>query len=120
MSDWILLYGDDQLLLHTRTMVLERAGLAVLTAIEASDVERIVLSQKISLLVLCHTLSSEKCEAAVSLAESIRPAIRSLVLTAGMPPCSERAHDTILSSFAGPRSLVDTVERLLHTVPAAI
>jgi len=76
MSFCILVYGSDQLLLNTRTMVLEKAGYAVLTAIEASDVERIILSQKISLLVLCHTLSSEKCEAALELAESRRPVIR--------------------------------------------
>jgi len=120
MSFCILVYGSDQLLLNTRTMVLEKAGYAVLTAIEASDVERIILSQKISLLVLCHTLSSEKCEAALELAESRRPVIRSLVLTAGMTPCSERAHDAILSAFDGPRRLVETVEKLFQTIPAAI
>ena len=115
----ILVYGSDPLLLDTRTMVLEKAGYAVFIAREASDVERIVLSQKISLIVLCHTLSSEKCEAALELAESRRPAMRSLVLTAGTTPCSERSHDAILSAFDGPRKLVETVEKLLQAVPVA-
>jgi len=100
-------------------MVLEKAGYSVFTAREASDVERIVLSQKISLIVLCHTLSSEKCETALELAESRRPAIRSLVLTAGTTPCSERSHDAVLSAFDGPRKLVETVENLLQAVPVA-
>ena len=100
-------------------MVLEKAGYAVFIAREASDVERIVLSQKISLIVLCHTLSSEKCETALELAESRRPAIRSLVLTAGTTPCSERSHDAVLSAFDGPRRLVETVENLLQAVPVA-
>ena len=115
----ILVYGSDPLLVDTRTMVLEKAGYAVFTAREASDVERIVLSQKISLIVLCHTLSSEKCETALELAESRRPAIRSLVLTAGTTPCSERSQDAVLSAFDGPRRLVETVENLLQAVPVA-
>ena len=100
-------------------MVLGKAGYTVFTAHEAPELENTLLSQKISLLVLCHTLSSEKCEAALDFAESKHPEIRSLVLTAGATPCSERARDAVLSAFDGPRRLVETVQNLLGNVPAA-
>jgi hypothetical protein len=100
-------------------MVLEKAGYTVFSAREAPEVERIMLSEQISLLVLCHTLSPKKCEAALEFAESRNPAIRSLVLTAGITPCSERAHDAVLSAFDGPRRLVETVQKLLENAQVA-
>ena len=115
----ILVYGSDALLLGTRTMVLENAGYAVFYALKPSEVEETILSQTIALLVLCHTLSSEMCKAALDFAEGRRPGIRSLVLTAGTSPCSERAHDAVLSAFDGPRRLVETVQNLLDRSPVA-
>jgi hypothetical protein len=97
---------------------LEKAGYTVFSALKPSEVEETILSQPISLLVLCHSLSSEKCKAALDFTESRRSGIRSLVLTAGTSPCSERAHDAILSAFDGPRRLVETVQNLLKDAPA--
>ncbi len=94
-------------------MVLEKAGYTVFSARETSDFQEILLGRSISLLVLCHSLSSKKCEAAIEFAESRHPVIRCLVLTAGNSPCSERAHDAVLSAFDGPRRLVETVQNLL-------
>ena len=118
-SACILVYGSDDVLLGTRTMVLEKAGYTVFSARETSDFEEILLGQTISLLVLCHSLSSEKCEAAIKFAEKRHPEIRSLVLTAGDSPCSERAHDAVLSAFDGPRKLVEAVQNLLRHAPTA-
>jgi len=100
-------------------MVLEKAGYTVFSARETSDFQEVLLVHTISLVVLCHSLSSEKCEAAIDFAESRCPGIRSLVLTAGTSPCSERAHDAILSALDGPRKLVETVQNLLQNVPSA-
>ncbi len=118
-SACILVYGSDDVLLGTRTMVLEKAGYKVFSARETSDLQEILLGRSISLLVLCHSLSSEKCEAAIEFAESRHPVIRCLVLTAGNSPCSERAHDAVLSAFDGPRKLVETVQNLLRSASSA-
>lgn len=118
-SACILVYGSDDVLLGTRTLVLEKAGYKVFAARETSDLQDILLGQLVSLLVLCHSLSTEKCKAAIDFAENRHPEIRSLVLTAGEAPCSERAHDAVLSAFDGPRRLVETVRNLLQNVPPA-
>ena len=111
-----MVYGRDEVLIRTRIMVLEKAGLVVFAALTPSDLEEILLSQDILLLVLCHTLGSEECEAALLFAEGRRPEMRTLVLTAGTSPCSERSHDAVLSAFDGPRKLVETVNTLLQRV----
>ena len=118
-SAYILVYGSDDVLLGTRSMVLEKAGYNVFLARESSDFHEVLLGQTISLLVLCHSLSPEKCEAAIKFAESKRPVVRCLVLTAGDSPCSERVHDTVLSAFDGPQRLVETVRSLLQHAPSA-
>jgi hypothetical protein len=116
----ILVYGSDELLLGTRTLVLEKAGYVVFPTLEASEMAKIIASQNISLLVLCHTLAPEKCEAALELAQSRIPIVRNLLLTAGESPCSELGHDALLSAFDGPRKLVEMVETLQSARVASV
>jgi DNA-binding response OmpR family regulator len=115
----ILVYGSDDVLLGTRTMVLEKAGYTVFSARDPSDFQEILLGRTISLLVLCHSLSAEMCAAAIEFAENRHPVTRCLELTAGDSPCSERAHDAVLSALDGPRKLVETVQHLLQHASSA-
>ena len=109
----ILVYGSDELLLGTRTMVLENAGFQVFSAIGSDDAKSIMKSGKIGLVVLCHSLSEQQCEAALDFAKRQQPPLETLVLTATGSPCSEHTTGAILNAFDGPRKLVQTVQDLL-------
>jgi hypothetical protein len=113
----ILVYGSDLTLLETRKMVLERAGYETLMASTGVDAEKIMLRRTVSVLVLCHTLSTEKCEAIVEFAEHQRPSVSILTLTAGASSCANQANDVVLSTFKGPQLLVETVQALCMNAP---
>jgi hypothetical protein len=112
-SDTILVYGSDEALLETRTMVLENAGLRVLTTLKRADTEAIIESGEILLVVLCHSLASDDCEAILTFANGRTPPLRTLVLTAGESKCSEHSPTESISAFDGPRKLIETVHHLL-------
>ena len=56
-SKGILVYGSDELLLGTCTMVLENAGFRVLSAIKCADAKAIITNGDVAFVVLCHSLS---------------------------------------------------------------
>ncbi len=114
----ILVYGSDKQLLETRSMVLEAAGLRVFSATEPQNAEMIIETQNIALVVLCHSLSPQECDAALQFANSLTPIVKTIVLTAGASPCSERIPTEILSTFDGPGRLVQTIRNLLGEVPS--
>jgi hypothetical protein len=72
-------------------------------------------SGKIGLIVFCHSLSEQKCEAALDFVKRQRPPLNTLVLTATVSPCSEGT-GAVLSAFDGPRKFVQKVQDLLDYV----
>lgn len=112
----ILVYGSDELLLDTRTMVLRQAGFQVFSATSFGDAESIMKSGEIGLIVLCHSLSEQDCESALDFAKRQRPPLNTLVLSATGSTCSEETTGAVLSSFDGPRKLVQSVRDLLDCV----
>lgn len=112
----VLVYGSDEVLLDTRTMVLRQAGFQVFSAISSGDAESIMKSGEIGLIVLCHSLSEEDCESALDFANRQRPPLNILVLSATGSTCSEQTKGSVLSPFDGPRKLVQRVRDLLDCV----
>jgi DNA-binding NtrC family response regulator len=119
VSAGILVYGRDEVLLGTRTMILENAGFRVQSAINYADAEAMIMSGNVSLVVLCHSLTPEDCEAIFKLVSGRNPSVSTLVLTAGASRCSERPPTAILSAFDGPRKLVEAVHKLLPEASGA-
>jgi hypothetical protein len=76
----ITIYGRDARLLEARRWVLESCGYRVLTAMHLADLDRIPPTPPISLLVLCHTLSSKERAAAVAHATARWPDVKKLAL----------------------------------------
>ena len=113
VSGFVLVYGSDKLLLETRTMVLEQAGFRVLSAAEPSEAELLIGAHPVSLVVLCHSLSAIRCESVLEFAKSRKPAVRTLVLTAGVSTCANHGPTAVLSVFDGPARLTDIVRHLL-------
>ena len=108
----ILVYGRDPSLLDTRRWVLERAGYRVLTAQTLEEARHLAATDPISVLLLCHSLSAQDYENALAVADSIRPEMRRLLITANTHLCTGRSEDHILSAFDGPRALIAAVQEL--------
>jgi DNA-binding NtrC family response regulator len=109
----ILVFGRDPLLLETRRLVLEQAGFHVLSVADSAGVEKIVLAQPISLLVLCHSITDEERESVLKSAHSRRPDMKNIVLTTGTSVSRPGKNYEFVNAYDGPRSLISTVERLL-------
>jgi hypothetical protein len=109
----VLIYGRDVRLLETRSWMLGKAGYRVSTATEVADVERILRSEEISLSILCHTLSREQREMALTATRGIRPAMKSLLLVTRYRPEVDHEANEVLSTSDGPGALVQTVNRML-------
>lgn len=113
LSETVLVHGSDEALLSTRTMVLENAGFRVLSSVDQAEAEAVIERGDIALVVLCHSLSSEDCDAVVKVANEQNPPLKTLVLTAGESKCAEHSPAASISAFDGPRKLVETVQFLL-------
>lgn len=80
-SGVVLIYGHDPLILQTRRRILERAGHTVWTAEVLDEVESIITTNEVAVLIVCQTLSDEEGEAAITLAHQIRPEMKTLVMS---------------------------------------
>ena len=112
ISGTILIYGRDLSLLETRSCMLQKAGFRVRTAMELAEAERILRSEKVSLSILCHTLSSEQRSKAIAKVEELGPQIKKLLLAASTFPSIDGDPKDIFYTSAGPGALVATVNRL--------
>ena len=110
----VLVYGRDKGLLETRRLVLETAGFKTHTVESLAEAEKSTVAHPEGLLVLCHSLSLEECQDALLMAHSRQPGRKRLIMTAGtaVPPLGDE--DELLTAFHGPKTLVDTVRKLLE------
>jgi DNA-binding response OmpR family regulator len=112
MAYSVLLHGHDAVLLDTRRMVLEVQGFEVLSSMQESTVLKALVSRRIDLLILCHTLSKEECDHLLDSAKRYQPAMKRLVLYLGYPACGIH-EEGILSALEGPAAFAHTVNHLL-------
>jgi DNA-binding response OmpR family regulator len=111
-STTILVYGSDPRLLETRAWVLSGAGFVVRTTQDMAEAEQILSTDRPGLVVLCHSLSSRKLEEILSVQQVSQHPDRVLVLTGGPGDAAPADHYESLSSFDGPRALIDKVRRM--------
>ncbi|HEV2618640.1 MAG TPA: hypothetical protein VGU23_01730 [Acidobacteriaceae bacterium] len=115
----ILLYGRDEQLLATRRWVLESRGYRVLTLLDLAGFAAIPQNPPIRLVLLCHSLSQDECEAAMVLAEARWPGIQSLTLDAEAGRSPSGLLGQLLHTMDGPAKLVETVAKLMGSSPRA-
>jgi hypothetical protein len=113
----ILLYGRDEHLLATRQWVLQSRGYRVLTLVDLSAFAAIPQDPPIRLVLLCHSLSEDECEAAMLLAEARWPGIQSLTLGAEAGRAPSGLLGQLLHTMDGPAKLVAMVGQLMGSSP---
>jgi hypothetical protein len=105
----ILIFGRDARLLEARRWVLESCGYRVLTARHLTDLDLISHKPPVSLLVLCHTLSSKERAAALAHASGRWPEIKKLALV-------RDGSETATGILKQVRQCLDGAARLLSIV----
>ena len=118
----VLIYGHDPLLLQTRRRILEQAGYTAWAAEVLDEVESIITTNAVGLLIVCQTLSDEEGEAAITLAHQIRPEMKTLVMSLTRQRLLKTPQETPFNVSTGPRNLLDTVQKLMgkpreNTIP---
>ena len=108
----ILLYGKDENLLKTRSLLLQSTGHRVKQATTYDGLRSILQDVSVNVVVICHTLSEAECLAALDIAAKLRPGIRSLVLTSRHSKCGEQHLATVISDFLNPALLISVATRL--------
>ena len=113
----LLIFGLDPHLLQTRRILLQSAGFEVIAVGKLEQLQ--TLDAPIQLLVLCHTLSTNDCEQALSIAATRWPNAKELVLTplGGISRCATQ-HEDHFSVSQGPASLIARIRELLPVSPA--
>jgi hypothetical protein len=114
MKKAILIYGNDPQLLRTRQWVLEVCGYEVWGASNFSKVQRIIEANRIDLLMLCHSLSSEERGRAIALPKPLWPGMKSMALTAEFLGRHSQLSIQVFDTMDGPAKLVAAVEKLIH------
>ncbi len=108
----VLIYGNDPILIKTRRLVLEKASFRVVTATNLAEAYRILSAETVNVFNLCHTLPANDRDCALSLAHSVQPEVKILVLDGVTSDLAIGTDDTVLSAFTDPRLLISTVQSL--------
>jgi hypothetical protein len=101
-------------LLDTRRRVLEASGYQVYVATAFPEIERITSINQISLIIICHSVSTEDCERVLHFANSQLPAIGSLILVTHASNWPVGMRVEVMYVMDGPAKLVSTVGRLVN------
>jgi hypothetical protein len=111
----VVMYGTDEMLLHTRQWILESRGLQTIGLTHLHELQRISVETPIDLVILCHSLDQEGCDAALAVAAIRWPDTKTLILAPHlMGPSRLVGERKSVISIDGPRKLISSVEALLH------
>jgi DNA-binding NtrC family response regulator len=110
----VLVFGRDHQLVHTRRLILQKAGFHVHTAASLADIQLLPPQPTIDVMLLCHSLSSQDCDDALLLTHERWPEIQTIALVAGSSDCGSNFTDTVMESHEGPAKLIDTVRQRIN------
>ena len=119
MAFSILMYGRDSDLLKTRRWVLEACGYHVWTEDDLTEIPPSLAALSFDLLIICHSVPAEDCEIILELATLHWPAIKTLILRAGVSGCHTQFLSNVFEIAEGPAKLVSTVNKINNQVRLA-
>jgi hypothetical protein len=113
MHGTILVYGNDEMLVATRGLVLEKAGYRVFTVQTFSNAMLVLMNHQIDLCVLCHSLKDEERRGILETAQALQPEIKIAAL-------SFDGNDVVMDGVSvyrglnGPPSLLAAIGQMLQ------
>jgi hypothetical protein len=114
MQHQVLIYGHDLILLRTRELILKRAGFDVCVTDLPGDVQRILATRHVDLLILCQTVNEAERSRIMATAHACQKSLSTLLLAPGVGNSSSSENDTIFSTLDGPQRFLGAVCRLTH------
>lgn len=109
----ILCFGSDPTLVRTRQQIFQRAGFITRIAESKQELSRCFAQYAFNILVICHSVSTEECDAAKQLAHSQKALTLVLVLDRGAHTCNADAKDAMFQTTLGPEALLRAISQLL-------
>jgi DNA-binding response OmpR family regulator len=110
----VLVFGRDHQLVHTRGLILEKAGFHVSTAASLPDIRQLPSEPHIDVMLLCHTLSGDDCDGALAITRDRWPHIQTIAMISGRSDCGSKSTDAAIDASEGPAKLVSAIRNRLH------
>jgi DNA-binding NtrC family response regulator len=110
----VLVFGRDHQLVHTRSLILEKAGFRVRTASSLPDIQQLLSEPTMDVMLLCHSLSIQECADALTITHERWPRIQTIALVSGSSDCGSKSVDTVIEVTEGPAKLISAVRKHLN------
>jgi CheY-like chemotaxis protein len=112
MNGTILVYGNDAMLVTTRSLILERAGYRVFAAQAFPNAMLMLMNHQIDIIVLCQSLKDEERRGILETARTLQPEIkRAVVDFEGREAPIEGV--ALIEGLVGPSTLLNTIGSIL-------
>jgi DNA-binding NtrC family response regulator len=112
MQGTILVYGNDEILVMTRSLILGRAGYEVFTAQTFGNAMLVLMNHQIDLCVLCQSLKGEERRGIFETAHALQPETKCAVLDFEEDEAPMDGVDHI-RGLVGPSILLNAVGKIL-------
>jgi hypothetical protein len=113
MNPQILLVSRDQMLLHTRQLILG-TFFEVRCAGRIREAEVLISVHAFDLIILCYTLSSPECQQVLEMVADLEPRPRILILNpAESPPEEPLLNQAVMLTESGPYFLLKKTAEML-------
>jgi DNA-binding response OmpR family regulator len=118
MHGIILVYGNEEMLVTTRGLILEKAGYQVFSATKFASALVALVNERINVLLLCQSVSDEDRLSILETARAIKPEIRCVTLGYDGREV-DLDGQMAFERLDGP-ALVKTIGRILHNDPSSL
>jgi DNA-binding response OmpR family regulator len=112
MHGTILVYGNDQVLVTTRGLVLEKAGYKVFTAQAFGNAMLVLMHHQIDACIMCQSLTDQERRRILETARALQPEIKCAVLDFAESEAAIEGVD-LIQGLMGPFTLLNAVGKLL-------
>jgi hypothetical protein len=109
----IFLYGNDQTLLMTRRLILEKEGYRVFTAMRFGDAMLLTMTQRLDVLILCQSLSVDERNGVLTTVREITPSLKTIILGYGRSVYPIKTQEKSVETLTDPKTLLGVVDTML-------
>jgi len=113
----LICYGHDNMLLYTRKCILE-GDFSVEICSGLARLGESLREGPVRVVVICHSVPDEECEAAIQMARAAWPGVKILTLQEGDHQVCSLHADKSMDNLEGPPALLSKVHALLGTASA--